>query len=128
DEYMEVVRQLWGSWEPGAIVDDRKNGVLVDPAKVHGVNFQGKYFSTRRPLTSGPAPQGQPVIAQAGGSPRGRKFAAAHAETIVVNAKGVEAMRAYRATVHKNMEAAGRKPSECKILFLINPIIGGAEQ
>ena len=124
DEYMEVVRKLWGSWEPGAIVADRKNGVLVDPAKVHGVNFQGRYFSTRGPLNSGPGPQGQPVIAQAGGSPRGRRFAATHAETIVVNAKGIEAMRAYRADVHKNMAAQGRKPGECKILFLINPIIG----
>ena len=127
DEYMEVCRKLWGSWEPGAVVADRKNGILVDHTKVHGVNFQGKYFSTRGPLNSGPGPQGQPVIAQAGGSPRGRKFAAAHAETIVVNAKGIEAMRAYRADVHKNMIAAGRKPSECKILFLINPIIGESE-
>src|SRR5204862_6998931 len=109
---------------PGALVADRKNGILVDPTKVHGVNFQGKYFSTRGPLNSGPAPQGQPVIAQAGGSPRGRKFAAAHAETIVVNAKGIEAMRAYRADVHKNMVAQGRKPSDCKVLFLINPIVG----
>jgi len=128
DEYMEVVRKLWGSWEPGAIVADRKNGVLVDPAKVHGVNFQGRYFSTRGPLNSGPGPQGQPVIAQAGGSPRGRRFAATHAETIVVNAKGIEAMRAYRADVHKNMAAQGRKPGECKILFLINPIIGETEE
>jgi FMN-dependent oxidoreductase (nitrilotriacetate monooxygenase family) len=127
DEYMEVVRKLWGSWEPGAIIADRKSGILVDHAKVHGVNFQGKYFSTRGPLNSGPAPQGQPVIAQAGGSPRGRRFAAAHAETIVVNAKGIEAMRTYRADVHRHMEAAGRKPSECKILFLINPILGETE-
>jgi len=127
DEYMDVVRKLWGSWEPGAIVADRQNGILVDHTKVHGVNFQGKYFSTRGPLNSGPAPQGQPVIAQAGGSPRGRKFAAAHAETIVVNAKGVEAMRAYREDVHKHMKAAGRDPSQCKVLFLINPIIGDTE-
>jgi alkanesulfonate monooxygenase SsuD/methylene tetrahydromethanopterin reductase-like flavin-dependent oxidoreductase (luciferase family) len=128
DEYMEVCKGLWGSWEPGAIVADRKHGILVDPTKVHGVNYQGKYYSTRGPLNSGPAPQGQPVIAQAGGSPRGRKFAAAHAETIVVNAKGIEAMRAYREDVHKHMKAAGRKPSDCKILFLINPIIGETEQ
>lgn len=128
DEYMAVVRGLWDSWEPGAIVADRRNGILVDPTKVHGVNFQGKYFSTRGPLNSGPGPQGQPVIAQAGGSPRGRRFAATHAETIVVNAKGIEAMRTYRADVHKNMAAQGRKPGECKILFLINPIIGETEE
>jgi len=98
--------------------------VLVDHAKVHAVNYNGKYFSTRGPLNSGPAPQGLPVIAQAGGSPRGRKFAAAHADTIVVNAKGIEAMRAYREDVHKHMIAQGRKASDCKVLYLINPILG----
>src|SRR5258708_35972814 len=102
---MEVCRGLGGSWDPGAIAADRKNRVLVDHTKVHAVNYQGKYFSTRGPLNSGPGPQGQPVIAQAGGSPRGRKFAAAHPETIVVNAKGIDAMRAYRADRHKHMLA-----------------------
>lgn len=124
DEYMQVVRGLWGSWEPGAIIADRKTGVLVDHTKVHGVNFDGKFFKTRGPLNSGPAAQGQPVIAQAGGSPRGRRFAAAHADTIVVNAKGIDAMRAYRADVHKHMIAQGRKSSDCKVLYLINPILG----
>jgi FMN-dependent oxidoreductase (nitrilotriacetate monooxygenase family) len=124
DEYMEVCRGLWGSWEPGAIAADRKGGVLVDHTKVHAVNYSGKYFSTRGPLNCGPAPQGEPVIAQAGGSPRGRKFAAAYADTIVVNAKGIEAMRAYREDVHKHMVARGRKPSDCKVLYLINPILG----
>ena len=102
--------------------------MLVDHTKVHGVNFQGKYFSTRGPLNSGPAPQGQPVIAQAGGSPRGRKFAAAHAETIVAHVKGIEAMKAYRDDVHKHMVAGGRNPDDCKVLFLINPILGETEE
>ena len=124
DEYLEVVKRLWSSWEPGAILADRQGGTLVDPAKVHGVPFEGRYFKTRGPLNSGPAPQGQPVIAQAGGSPRGRRFAAAHADTIVVNAKGIEAMRAYRDDIRRLMAACGRDPDHCKVLYLINPIIG----
>ena len=71
DEYMEVVRKLWGSWEPGAIVANRETGVLVDHTKVHAIDHQGTYFKVRGPLNSGPCAQGQPVIAQAGGSPRG---------------------------------------------------------
>ena len=124
DDYMETVRKLWASWEPGAFVADRKSGVLIDPSKVHRVNHEGPYFKTRGPLNSGPAPQGRPVIAQAGGSPRGRKFAAAHADTIVVHVKGIEAMKAYREDVHRHMIAQGRKPSDCKVLYLVNPIIG----
>ncbi len=124
DEYMEVVRRLWASWEPGAIVADRDSGTLVDHTKVHAVNFEGRFFKTRGPLNSGPCPQGQPVIAQAGGSPRGRRFAAAHADTIVVNAKGIDAMRTYRDDVRRLMVAAGRRGDDCKILYLVNPILG----
>jgi FMN-dependent oxidoreductase (nitrilotriacetate monooxygenase family) len=128
DEYMEVCRQLWGSWEPGAIIADRKNGILVDHTKVHAVNYEGKYFKTRGPLNSGPCVQGQPVIAQAGGSPRGRQFAAQYADTIVASTKGTAAMKAYRDDVRARMAACGRDPDSCKVLFLVAPIIGETEQ
>lgn len=128
DEYMAAVRALWASWEPGAIVDDRERGVFIDPAKVRHVNFAGEYYQTRGPLNSGPCPQGQPVIAQAGGSPRGRAFAARHADTIVAHAKGVDGMRAYRDDVRRHMVEQGRDPDDCKVLFMIAPIIGESEE
>ena len=127
DEYMQVVRALWNSWEPGAIVADRERGILVDATKVHAVNHEGRFFKTRGPLNSGPCPQGQPVIAQAGGSPRGRQFAAQHADTIVAHTKGVAAAKAYRDDVRARMVACGRDPDRCKVLFLAAPIIGETE-
>ena len=102
--------------------------MLVDPTKVHAVNHEGRFFKTRGPLNSGPAPQGQPVIAQAGGSPRGRQFAAQHADTIVAHTKGTAAMKAYRDDVRKRMVACGRDPDSCKVLFLVAPIIGETEE
>ena len=128
DEYMAAVKALWSSWEPGAIVDDRERGVFIDPAKVHHVNFAGEYYRTRGPLNAGPCPQGHPVIAQAGGSPRGRAFAARHADTIVAHAKGIGGMKAYRDDVRQNMVASGRDPAECKVLFMIAPILGESEE
>ena len=124
EEYIQICKRLWGSWEPGAIVADRKSGVLIDPEKVHTIDFEGKYYSSRGPLNSGPCPQGQPVIAQAGGSPKGRNFAARHADTIVSSAKGIEAMKAYRDDVRRRMSEFGRDPDTCKVLFLVSPIIG----
>src|SRR5262249_8764448 len=47
DEYLAAVRALWGSWEPDAIVDDAERGVFIDAAKVHHVNFEGKFYQTR---------------------------------------------------------------------------------
>jgi FMN-dependent oxidoreductase (nitrilotriacetate monooxygenase family) len=124
DEYMQAVNALWDSWEPGAIIADRHSGVLIDHSKVHAANHEGRFFKTRGPLNSGPAPQGRPVIAQAGGSPRGRQFAAQHADTIVAHTKGIAAMKAYRDDVRARMAACGRNPDSCKVLFLVNPIIG----
>jgi alkanesulfonate monooxygenase SsuD/methylene tetrahydromethanopterin reductase-like flavin-dependent oxidoreductase (luciferase family) len=85
---------------------------------VHAVNFEGRFYQTRGPLNSGPCPQGQPVIAQAGGSPRGRQFAAQYADTIVAHTKGVAGMKAYRDDVRARMAAHGRDPDSCKVLFL----------
>jgi len=67
------------------------------------------------------------VIAQAGGSPRGRQFAAQHADTIVAHTKGIAAMKSYRDDVRRRMAACGRDPDRCKVLFLVAPIIGETE-
>ena len=127
DEYMDVVGRLWGTWEPDAIIADTESGVLIDPTKVHAANFEGRWYKTRGPLNSGPCVQGRPVIAQAGGSPRGREFAARHADTIVAHPKGVGAMKAYRDDVRARMAAHGRDPECCKVLFLVAPILGETE-
>jgi alkanesulfonate monooxygenase SsuD/methylene tetrahydromethanopterin reductase-like flavin-dependent oxidoreductase (luciferase family) len=37
DEYMDVVNQLFDSWEPDAVVKDRARGVYADHAKVHPI-------------------------------------------------------------------------------------------
>ncbi|WP_439594345.1 NtaA/DmoA family FMN-dependent monooxygenase [Falsiroseomonas sp.] len=124
DEYMAAVNALWDSWEPGAILADTESGVLVDHTKVHAANFEGKWFRTRGPLNSGPCVQGRPVIAQAGGSGRGKRFAALHADTVVASVKGVAAMRAYREDVRASAVAQWRNPDDIKILFLVAPTLG----
>jgi FMN-dependent oxidoreductase (nitrilotriacetate monooxygenase family) len=128
DEYMEVVNGLWDSWEPGAIVADAERGVLIDHTKVHAVEFKGRWYSSRGPLNSGPCPQGRPVIAQAGGSPRGREFASRHADTIVASLKDIAAMRAYRTDVRARREKHGLDPNTCKVLFLVAPIVADSEE
>jgi FMN-dependent oxidoreductase (nitrilotriacetate monooxygenase family) len=128
EEFVEVVTRLWGSWDPGAIVADRQSGVLIDHTKVHQIDYEGQYYRSRGPLNSGPCPQGRPVIAQAGGSPRGKRFAAQYADTIVAHVKGVEAMKAYRLDIHANMRACGRDPATCKLLFIVNPILADSAE
>ncbi len=126
-EYIDIVTRLWDSWEPGAIVADRTTGLLVDHTKVHTIDFKGQHYASRGPLNSGPCPQGRPVIAQAGGSAKGRTTAARYADTIVAHPKGIDAMKDYRTDVRTQMTAMGRDPDTCKILFMAYPILASTD-
>jgi FMN-dependent oxidoreductase (nitrilotriacetate monooxygenase family) len=127
-EYIDVVTKLWDSWEPNAIVADRKTGGLIDPAKVHTIDHRGEYYASRGPLNSGPCPQGRPVIAQAGGSAKGRAIASKYADTIVAHPKGVQAMKDYRNDVRARMTAEGRDPDTCKVLFMATPVLANTDE
>ena len=124
DEYVDLVCRLFDSWEPDAVVKDRETGYYADFRKVHPIHFEGKYFRCRGPLNTVRSPQGRPVFVQAGGSPRGREFAARNADSIIAVANGIKGMKFYRDDVRARAAAAGRDPDDIKVLFLIYPIIG----
>ena len=124
DEYMEVVNKLFASWERDAVVLDREAGVYVDHSRVRPINHKGEFFSVRGPLNTVPSPQHRPVYVQAGGSPRGRDFAARHADSIISVASGVESMKAFRDDIRARAAGAGRDPDSIKVLFCVTPVLG----
>ena len=128
DEFMEVAHRLWDAWEPDAVVLDLERGIFADGSKVHPINFEGKYFRSRGPLSSPRSPQGSPVICQAGGSGRGRQFAAQWAETIIASASTPEQMKTYRDDVRARAMEAGRDPDTIKVMFLVSPIISDTRE
>ena len=119
DEYMDLVNQLFDSWEPDAVVMDREKGVYADYKKVHPINFKGKFFNSRGPLNTVRSPQGRPVYVQAGGSERGREFAAKHADSIITLADGIEGMKWYRDDIRARAKKHGRNPDDIKVLYLV---------
>jgi FMN-dependent oxidoreductase (nitrilotriacetate monooxygenase family) len=123
DEYVELVQKLWDSWDADAMVIDPIAEIFADPEKVHPVFHEGNYFRCRGPLSAPRAPQGHPVICQAGGSPRGRTFAARWAETIIAQAGSVAAMKQFRDDIRSQAAAFGRNPDHIKMMFLIAPIV-----
>jgi FMN-dependent oxidoreductase (nitrilotriacetate monooxygenase family) len=123
DEYVELVQKLWESWDADAMVIDQENEIFADPSKVRPVFFEGKYFRSRGPLSAPRSPQGRPVICQAGGSARGRRFAARWAETIIATAGSVPAMKEFRDDIRRQAAAFGRNPNHIKVLFMISPIV-----
>jgi FMN-dependent oxidoreductase (nitrilotriacetate monooxygenase family) len=128
EEFVDLAVRLWDSWEPDAIVRNRETGVYADSAKVHTVDVEGRFHRSRGPLNTAPSPQGRPVLCQAGASPRGRDFAARHADVIVAVAVSPEEMKAYRDDMRARVAAHGRDPDGCKVLFIVAPIVADTEE
>ncbi|MER2292887.1 MAG: hypothetical protein ABS875_03505 [Aerococcus urinaeequi] len=53
NEYLEVTKGLWDSFDDDAFVRDRETGVFYDKDKVHVLNHKGEFFNSKRPLTVG---------------------------------------------------------------------------
>ena len=123
DEYVDVVTKLLASWEPDAVIRDHASDTYADASKVHAINFEGQYFRSTGPLNTAPSPQGRPAYIQAGGSPRGRQFAAQHADSIIATTNGIAGMKSYRDDVRARAAAIGRDPDGIKVLFLIAPVV-----
>ena len=75
----------------------------------------GDWFQVRGPLTVPRPPQGNPVLIQAGQSPRGREFAARWGELLFVIYPTPEACKAYRDDLRRKAGLAGRDPESVKV-------------
>ena len=126
-EFVDVVTGLWDSWEPDAFLHDKATGQFYDPAKLHTLHHKGKHFSVRGPLSVKPTPQGRPLLVQAGANAMGQEIAAADADVVYASVNGLEAARAYYASVKGRMAKHGRDPSQLLIMPALIPIIGRTE-
>jgi alkanesulfonate monooxygenase SsuD/methylene tetrahydromethanopterin reductase-like flavin-dependent oxidoreductase (luciferase family) len=123
DEYVDLVKQLWDSMEPDSYVADQANNVLVDHTKVHEVGYKGEFHASRGPLNVIRSPQGNPVLGQAGASPRGRDFAAKYADLVLAVGSEVERMKDHRDDVRARAAKFGRNPDDLKVMYLVSPIV-----
>lgn len=127
DEFKRCVEALWSSWDEDAIVADAETGYYADFTKVHRADFEGRFFKARGPLNVPRSPQGTPVYCQAGGSPKGRDFAAKHTELILNIPNGIEEMKEFRNDIRRRAEGFGRNPDDIKVFWVVLPIIGETE-
>jgi alkanesulfonate monooxygenase len=115
-EFYDVVTGLWDSWAEDAFIRDAANGIYFDPSRLHVLDHEGEYFSVRGPLNIARAPQGWPVIVQAGSSDAGRQLAAETAEVVFAGAGDINGGRALYADIKGRMARLGRDPDHLKIL------------
>ncbi|MFF7291211.1 NtaA/DmoA family FMN-dependent monooxygenase [Microbacterium sp. NPDC008134] len=124
DEFLEVVYDLWErSWDDDAYVGSRAERRFADPAKVHRIDHAGAQFRVAGPHVSPPSPQRTPYLIQAGWSPRGREFAARHAELIFVGDSDPQAIRTGLAGIRARAAELGRDPEQIRAVVGMNPVL-----
>src|SRR6267378_1016479 len=128
DEYMSIVYRLWeSSWEEGAVRRDKASGIFADPAKIHRVRHQGQHYRMDAMHLAEPSPQRTPVLYQAGSSPRGRQFAAQHAECVFMSGPSAKIIAPRVAAIRELAARAGRNPAEILMFSMMTIILGRTE-
>lgn len=128
DEYVDVVYKLWeGSWDDGALLQDKASGRHGDFSKVHKIDHVGARYSVEGPHLVAPSPQRTPLLFQAGSSPTGRRFAARNAEAQFIASPTPEAARSLIADTRRLVVEAGRSPGDLEFFQGLSFVIGSTE-
>jgi FMN-dependent oxidoreductase (nitrilotriacetate monooxygenase family) len=124
EEWLDVVRRLWHSWDDGALIADPATGRFADGDRIHAFQHDGEYFRVAGPLNAVPFSAGDPVVVSPGGSPRGLAFAGTQSDVQLALAPlDAQSVRDYRGRILDAASAVGRSAADVRILFVFAPEI-----
>jgi len=124
EEFIEVSRKLWDSWEDEAVITDRERGLYLDPEKLHHINHFGPHFQIRGPQITYRPPQGHPVVVQVDLEDPGTPLYAALADVLILHHDALEDAR--RAYVERKTQAMAARRA-LRILQSVLPILAETE-
>ena len=124
EEFLEIVRGHWRSWDDDALVIDKKSGRFADPEKVRRLEHKGQWFKSRGPFTVPRTPQGEPVLIQAGQSGRGRAFAAKWGDLVFVIYPNLKIGQKSYAEFKEHLRSTGRGADAVKIAPAVYAVVG----
>jgi alkanesulfonate monooxygenase SsuD/methylene tetrahydromethanopterin reductase-like flavin-dependent oxidoreductase (luciferase family) len=108
EDYVEVLRRLWDSWEDDAEIRDAATGRFIDRDRVHHIDFQGEWFAVRGPSITPRPPQGQPIVAALGHDTIPYRLIARAADVGFVTPHDRAGAAAIVAEIRREQHAAGR--------------------
>jgi FMN-dependent oxidoreductase (nitrilotriacetate monooxygenase family) len=123
-EFLEAARELWDSWDEGAVVADVGDGRFLSDAEQGSFVHRGRQFDIEGRFGVPRSPQGHPVIFQAGDSDAGREFAAQSADCIFSRHGTLEAGQQFFQDVKGRLARYGRLPDDLKILPAATFVLG----
>jgi FMN-dependent oxidoreductase (nitrilotriacetate monooxygenase family) len=124
EEFVSVVRGLWDSWDDDAFQKNKETGAYVDPSKVHVLDHAGKYFTVKGPLNIPRAPQGHPVLIQAGSSGPGQDLAARISDVVFTAQQSITEAQTFYKSLKERVAKFGRDPSTVAVMPGFMPVIG----
>ncbi|GGF61287.1 monooxygenase [Azorhizobium oxalatiphilum] len=127
-EFLDVVKGLWDCWADDAFPKDRASGLYIDPAKVKPLDHDGTHFKVKGPVNIGRAPQGHPIISQAGGSEPGQQLAARTADVVFAVVQDIDEARTGYKALKDRLPALGRKPEDVCVLPGVMPVVGRTDK
>lgn len=127
EEFVEIVKGLWDSWEDDALIRDKQAGVFFQPDKLHELNHKSEFFAVRGPLNVPRPPQGHPILIQAGSSDSGQNLAARTADLIFTTQNNLEESQKFYQSVKEKAASFGRAPEDVSIMPGIVPFLGETE-
>ncbi|WNI19383.1 LLM class flavin-dependent oxidoreductase [Actinacidiphila sp. ITFR-21] len=108
NDYVEVVRRLWDSWEDDAEIRDVATGRFIDRAKLHYIDFEGRHFSVKGPSITPRPPQGQPLVTALAHTTLPYRLVARSTDVGFVTPRDAGQAAAIVAEIRAEQEAAGR--------------------
>ena len=123
-EYLDVAKGLWDSWDDDAFIRDREASRFFDRDKLHTLNHKGHFFQVEGPLNIQRSPQGQPVLFQAGASESGIGLAGRHADAVFANHVPLKEAQALYRAIKTSAVAHGRSADDVKLFPGAGPIVG----
>lgn len=116
EEFVDVVRGIWDSYDDDAFRRDKASGVYMRPDGVHLLNHSGKYFKVRGPSSVPRSPQGHPVLIQAGSSEPGMNISARVADIVFTSQSSLKNAQAFYANVKGRCANYGRTPDDMLVM------------
>ena len=127
DEVVQAVEALWLAWDGVERVADKEAGRWLN-ATPEKVRASGRFGRIDGVVNVSPAPYGRPLLAQAGSSPTGLRFAARHADQIFTVQSEIEGAKAFRAKARQLAAEAGRDANSVKILPGLVPFVASTRE
>ena len=127
EEFVQACRLLWNTWDEDAFIGDKTSGKFVRPGSLHQPDFHGKYFTVTGGLNVPRAPQGHPVLIQAGSSGPGQALAARIADVVFTAQNDKAEAKIFYDALKAQVAGFGRDPAGALVMPGVFPVVGRTE-